>query len=121
MAPIKTCVIGVGLSGLTFHVPFILALPDLFALHAVLERSPKSSGGRVKERFGVDVKVVNTLNDVLNDEQIELVIVGTPNATHYDLIRGALLAGKHGKLCGNTFLRLFVATRGGRQLIPLAS
>jgi len=95
MSPIKTCVLGVGLSGLTFHVPFLLALPELFELHSVLERNPKSPGGKVKERFGVDVKIHRSFEDILKDEAIELVVVGTPNPTHYELVKGALEAGKH--------------------------
>lgn len=97
MSPIKTCVLGVGLSGLTFHVPFLLALPELFELHSVLERNPESAGGKVKERFGVEVKIHTTFEDVLKDEAVELVIVGTPNATHYEFVKASLEAGKHGK------------------------
>ncbi|KAF8914061.1 hypothetical protein CPB84DRAFT_1758277 [Gymnopilus junonius] len=93
--PINTCVLGVGLSGLTFHIPFILALPDVFALQSVLERKPSTPGGKVKERFGVDVKIHTSLDDVLADPQVELVIVGTPNDTHYSFVKAALNAGKH--------------------------
>jgi predicted dehydrogenase len=95
MAPIKTCVLGVGLAGLTFHVPFILALPDLFTLYAVLERNPRSPGGKVKERFGVETKIYKTIDEVVGDEEIELVVVATPNDTHYALAKAALEAGKH--------------------------
>jgi len=94
MSPIKTCVLGVGLSGLTFHVPFLLALPELFELHSVLERNSKSPGGKVKERFGLGVKIHTSFDDVLKDGAIELVIVGTPNPTHYEFVKGALEAGK---------------------------
>ncbi|KAF9483954.1 NAD(P)-binding protein [Pholiota conissans] len=93
--PINTCVLGVGLSGLTFHVPFILALSDVFTLHSVLERNPKSEGGKVKERFGVQVRVHRSIQNVLADKDIELVIIGTPNETHYDFAKEALNAGKH--------------------------
>lgn len=93
--PIKTCVLGIGLAGLTFHVPFILALPDIFTLHAVLERNPQSIGGKVHERFGVIVKIYTTLEAVLNDTEVELVIVGTPNHTHYEFAKASLQAGKH--------------------------
>lgn len=95
--PINTCVLGVGLAGLTFHVPFILALPDVFNLHSVLERNPKTEGGKVKERFGVDVKIHRSLEEVLADKDIELIIVGTPNETHYEFAKAALNAGKHGQ------------------------
>ncbi|KAF7301390.1 NAD binding rossmann fold [Mycena indigotica] len=95
MAPIKTCVLGVGLAGLTFHAPFILALPELFTLVAILERNPHSEGGKLHERFGVTVKIHNTIEQVLQDSDIELVIVGTPNSTHYSYAKAALEAGKH--------------------------
>ncbi|KAG9317609.1 hypothetical protein JVU11DRAFT_1818 [Chiua virens] len=78
MAPIKTCVLGVGLAGLTFHVPFVLALPELFTLYAVLERNPQSPGGKVKERFGVEMKIYRTIEEVVNDQEIELVIQRPP-------------------------------------------
>ncbi|CAK5275732.1 unnamed protein product [Mycena citricolor] len=94
-APIKTCVLGVGLAGLTFHAPFILALPEHFDLVAVLERNPASDGGKLKERFGITKKIHNTLEQVLADPEIELVVIGTPNATHYPYAKAALEAGKH--------------------------
>ncbi len=50
----------------------------------------------MKERFGLDVKIHTSFDDVLKDDAIELVIVGTPNATHYEFVKGALEAGKHG-------------------------
>jgi len=94
---IKTCVLGTGLAGLTFHIPFILALPDLFTLHSVLERNPKTPGGRLHDRFGVSAKIHTTFEAVLADEEIELIIVGTPNDTHYSFAKAALEAGKHGR------------------------
>jgi predicted dehydrogenase len=94
--PIKTAVCGVGLAGLTFHVPFVLALPELFTLSAVLERNPKTPGGKVHERFGVTTIIYRSLEELLADSEIELVIVGTPNSTHYDFAKAALQAGKHG-------------------------
>ncbi|KAI0265158.1 NAD-P-binding protein [Gloeopeniophorella convolvens] len=93
--PIRTCVLGVGLAGLTFHVPFVLALPDLFSLVAVLERNPATPGGKLHERFGVAVRIHRTLHSVLDDPDIDLVVVGTPNGTHYEFAKSALLAGKH--------------------------
>lgn len=91
-SPIKTCVIGVGLAGTTFHIPFILSLPQ-FTLTAVLERNPSTEGGKVKERFGVSVKIHNDLDAVLSDPEIELVIVGSPNHTHFQIAKSVLNAG----------------------------
>ena len=36
-----------------------------------------------------------TVPELLQDEEIELVVILTPVGTHYDLIKDALLAGKH--------------------------
>jgi predicted dehydrogenase len=96
LRPIKTCVLGVGLAGLTFHVPFVLALPELFTLAAVLERNPETPGGKVHQRFGITTRIHRTIEEVVNDSDIELVIVGTPNDTHYPFAKAALQAGKHG-------------------------
>ncbi|KAH9927152.1 oxidoreductase [Epithele typhae] len=99
MAPIKACVVGLGLGGLAFHVPFVLALPDLFTLHAVMERNPAGPGGKVQERFGEKAMqgtiIHRTFEDVLADAQVELVIITTPSETHYELAKRALEAGKH--------------------------
>lgn len=89
---------GVGLAGLTFHVPFILALPEVFSLHSVLERNPLSPGGKVNERFGVEIKIHRSLDQVLEDSTVELVIICTPNDTHYPFAKAALEAGKHGAI-----------------------
>jgi predicted dehydrogenase len=62
----------------------------------VLERNPRTEGGKVKERFGVTTKIYRSLDEVLADPEIELVIVGTPNDTHYSFAKAALTAGKHG-------------------------
>ena len=89
-----------GLAGLTLHVPFVLSLPNLFTLYAVLERKPASPGGKVEQRFGSKategVRIYNSLEQVFEDPQIELVIVATPSETHYEFAKRALEAGKHG-------------------------
>ncbi|KAH9894410.1 oxidoreductase [Cubamyces lactineus] len=99
MAPIKTCVLGVGLGGLTFHIPFVLALPHLFKLHAVMERNPAGPGGKLQARFGEEaakgVIIHRTIDDVLADPEVELVVISTPSETHYELAKKCLQAGKH--------------------------
>lgn len=94
--PVNTCVLGAGLSALTFQIPFILALPELFNLHSVLERNPLTPGGKVYERFGVQVTVYRSLDKVLADPAIELIVIGTPGETHYLFAKASLEAGKHG-------------------------
>ena len=48
----------------------------------MLEPNPQSSGGEVKECFGVETKIYRTIDDVVGDKEIELVIVSTPNSLY---------------------------------------
>ncbi|PCH41309.1 NAD(P)-binding protein [Wolfiporia cocos MD-104 SS10] len=86
--PIQTAVLGVGLGGLAFHIPFVLALPQHFTLRAVWERNPAGAGGKLTARFGAEaaagVTICRTYEDILSDDEIELVVISTPSATHYD-------------------------------------
>lgn len=73
-----------GLSATVFHIPFIQALPDLFVLHSVMERSASPTNSRARDRYGDGIKVVNSLDEVLTDAEVECVVISTPNDTHFD-------------------------------------
>lgn len=77
------------MSGRVFHTPFIDQSAH-FTLRAVVERSKKLA----KEDYPGIISY-DTVDALLADEEIELVIVNTPNDTHVDFARKALLAGKH--------------------------
>jgi predicted dehydrogenase len=77
------------MSGWVFHAPFIANDPH-FKLYAVWERSKNLA----EEKYP-DIKTIRTLEALLADDAIELVIVNSPNYTHYDYTKKALLAGKH--------------------------
>ena len=89
MQQIKTALCSFGMSGWVFHAPFI-HLHDGFELYAVFERT-KNLG---KKKYP-GIKTFRSLEDMLADEAIELVIVNTPNYTHFEYAKLALLAGKH--------------------------
>lgn len=89
MKPIKTGILAYGMSGRLFHAPFVAAHPG-FELYAVTERNKKAA----KERYP-EVKSYNSIEDLLGDEAVEVVIINTPNNTHYDFAKKALQAGKH--------------------------
>lgn len=89
MKIINTALCSFGTSGLVFHAPFIDAHPG-FNLYAVWERSKKKAA----EHYP-GIRSFDTLESMLADEAIELVIVNTPNHTHFEFAKKALLAGKH--------------------------
>jgi predicted dehydrogenase len=77
------------MSGKLFHAPFIAVHPG-FELYSVLERSKK----QVQEIYPA-VKSVSSMEEILNDPEVELVVVNTPNYTHFEYASKALMAGKH--------------------------
>lgn len=89
MQKIKTALCSFGMSGWVFHAPFI-HLHEGFELYAVFERTKNLAA----EKYP-GIKTFRSLEDMLADEAIELVIVNTPNYTHYQYAKLALLAGKH--------------------------
>jgi scyllo-inositol 2-dehydrogenase (NADP+) len=87
--PINTALLSYGMSGEVFHAPLLEAHPG-FYLSKVLQRS----SDKAKLRYP-NIQVVRTLDEVLSDGEIELVVVNTINDTHYDFACKALQAGKH--------------------------
>ncbi|MBB2151014.1 Gfo/Idh/MocA family oxidoreductase [Pedobacter gandavensis] len=86
---IITGLMAYGMSGKVFHAPFVDAHPG-FTLHAVTERNQKNAATDYP-----GIISYNTIEDLISDEQIELIIINTPNYTHYEYVKKALKAGKH--------------------------
>ena len=110
MRPINTALCSFGMSGWVFHAPFIQVHPG-FKLYAVCERTKKLAQQKYPE-----VKSYNTIEAMLEDEAVELVVVNTPNYTHYEFAKLALLAGKH-VIVEKPFV---VYAEQGEELIELA-
>jgi scyllo-inositol 2-dehydrogenase (NADP+) len=89
MIPINTALCSFGMSGWVFHAPFLNINPG-FNLYAVWERTKNLA----EEKYP-GIKTYRTLEDLLADSSVELVIVNTPNNTHYEYTEKALEAGKH--------------------------
>ncbi|MEO6721424.1 MAG: Gfo/Idh/MocA family oxidoreductase [Ferruginibacter sp.] len=89
MQPVKTAVLSFGLSGKVFHAPFIDLHPG-FELTGIWERSKKLIG-----EIYPGVTSYDSLEEILADDTIELVVVNTPTATHYGYAKQVLQAGKH--------------------------
>jgi predicted dehydrogenase len=86
---IKVGLMAYGMSGKIFHAPFF-AYHDGFDLVAIVERSKNDA---VKD-YPQTITYRN-VEDLLTNENIELVVINTPNYTHYEFAKAALNAGKH--------------------------
>ncbi|MBK0369754.1 Gfo/Idh/MocA family oxidoreductase [Flavobacterium agrisoli] len=89
MKKIKTALLSYGMSGKVFHAPFLQLHPG-FELVGSWERSKKLIQNDYPE-----VKSFDTLDAILQDDSIDLVVVNTPVATHYEYTKKVLEAGKH--------------------------
>jgi scyllo-inositol 2-dehydrogenase (NADP+) len=89
MVPIKTAICSFGMSGRVFHAPFLHVNPG-FEFYSVWEREKNLAAAIYPW-----VRTCRTLDELLGDPLVELVIVNTPNYTHFDYAKQALLAGKH--------------------------
>lgn len=81
--------IGYGMAGRTFHAPVIQSVPNL-RLKKVVERHTNEA----RKRYPW-VEVVPDATALLQDEEIDLVVIATPNISHFDVARQSLKANKH--------------------------
>ncbi len=89
MRPIKTAIASFGLSGQVFHAPFLNDHPG-FDLIAIGERSKDL----VRHRYPNVVRP-HSFEELISIHEVELVVVNTPDVTHYDYCKKALLSDKN--------------------------
>lgn len=89
MKPINAALCSFGMSGWVFHAPFLKVNPG-FNLYAVWERSKNLA----EEKYP-GIKTFRSLEAMLADDAVEMVVVNTPNYTHFGYTKKALEAGKH--------------------------
>ncbi|KIF94393.1 oxidoreductase [Enterobacter cloacae] len=86
---IRVGLIGYGYASKTFHAPLIAGTPGM-ALAAV-----SSSDATKVHADWPTVPVVSEPKHLFNDPNIDLIVIPTPNDTHFPLAKAALEAGKH--------------------------
>jgi scyllo-inositol 2-dehydrogenase (NADP+) len=85
---LRVGLIGFGLAGQVFHAPVVSAVEGL-ELACILE--PRASLAQQKYP---NVRVARTLEELLDDREIRLCVIATPNSTHFDLAKRCMLAGR---------------------------
>jgi scyllo-inositol 2-dehydrogenase (NADP+) len=89
MRKIKVGLVGYGFSGATFHAPLLSVLSE-FEITMVVSSKKETVLHDLK-----DVEVVTSLEEVLEDATIDLVVITTPSGMHYEMAKQSLQAGKH--------------------------
>ncbi len=89
MQLVKVGLCAFGMSGKVFHAPFLNEHPGFF-LSAIVERSKEES----KEKYP-DATIYLSVEEMLKNEDIDVVVVNTPVQTHFEFAKMALEAGKN--------------------------
>lgn len=81
--------VGFGLAGRYFHAPVINAVPGL-RVATILQRTGDSAA-----QLYPDARIVRTLDDLLAIDSLKLIVIATPNQSHFPLAKHCLEAGRH--------------------------
>ncbi|PKF74454.1 Gfo/Idh/MocA family oxidoreductase [Chryseobacterium sp. PMSZPI] len=89
MQLVKAGLCAFGMSGKVFHAPFLKEHPG-FSISAIVERSKEESKVKYPE-----ATIYCSVEEMLQNADVELVIINTPVQTHYEYAKKALEAGKN--------------------------
>lgn len=89
MQLVKVGLCAFGMSGKVFHAPFLKEHPGFF-MAAVVERSKNESHSDYPES-----RIYRSVEEMLQQADIEVVVVNTPVQTHFEYAKMALEAGKN--------------------------
>ncbi|MCU1517541.1 MAG: putative oxidoreductase [Pseudarthrobacter sp.] len=90
-APIRTAVVGFGISGKVFHAPLLAADPN-YSLDVIVTADPARAAAAA--RLYPRARIVPTPEDLFAlAGDLDLVVLGTPPLTHLDLGAAAIACG----------------------------
>jgi predicted dehydrogenase len=86
--PVRVGLIGYGYAGKTFHAPLIRSVPGLRLTHV---------GSTKPDVVQADLpgSTVSSAEDISTHPEVDLVVIASPNESHFPLAAAALRAGKH--------------------------
>ncbi|TDW29272.1 Gfo/Idh/MocA family protein [Cryobacterium psychrophilum] len=87
-SPIRTAVIGFGLSGRTFHSPFIAVNPEFSLDVIVTGNAERQADARA---LHPNARIMSSTNELFaRCDDLDLVVIGSPPASHVELAHAAL-------------------------------
>lgn len=112
---IRTAIIGFGVSGKIFHAPLLAADPD-FEISIIATSNPERQRQAAHEY--PQATIVPDYQEVLKAaDQLDLLVIGTPPQTHFEIARAALEHGLN-VVIDKPFV---VRSEQGEELIALAT
>ena len=89
---VNVAVIGYGYAGRCFHT-YLIGLAEELNLYAIASRNAERRQSATENYPGV--KSYETIDQVIADDDVQLVVLATPHDTHAELAIKAMDAGKH--------------------------
>lgn len=89
MQEINVALCSYGMSGVVFHGPLLETHPG-YKISKILERNREDSAGKHPGS-----EIVRDFDSIINDHDIELVVVNTPDHLHFEMTAKVIEAGKH--------------------------
>ena len=83
----NVAIIGYGMSAKVFHIPLIQVTPA-FNLYAIVQRNPTAENDASKDHPGI--KLYRSSEDMVQDPDVDVVVINTIPASHFELCRLAL-------------------------------
>jgi len=92
MNKLVVAIVGFGKSATRYHLPYLLARKNI-GVKYIVDPNNLASLHEKYEDYGI--KFVETVEDAMSDDEVQLLTLCTPPSTHYDLAKRALLSGKN--------------------------
>lgn len=94
--------IGFGNSVCRYHLPYVERRPDTIKVKYIYRREEDRKGDEERETWYPHITFTTDIDQVMNDEEVNLVVVNTPDAFH---VFYTMMALEHGKnvLCEKPF------------------
>ncbi len=85
-------IIGFGMAGQVFHAPIINSIPQL-ELTKIVTTNVKAI--ETIKKLYPNTEIVSDVSLILEDDDIDLIVIATPNTSHFELATQGLMANKH--------------------------
>ncbi len=89
MKKIGVGIVGFGFSSTTFHIPLLQTIEE-YDIRAIV-----SSKEEVVKETLPNVQVEATIGGLVKRDDIDLVVITSPNTTHFPFVKEAIQHGKH--------------------------
>ena len=87
--------IGFGNSVTRYHLPYVKVRADKIKVKMIYRRQEDRLGNEAEESYYPDIHFTTNLDEVLNDPEINLIVVNTPDEFHVSYAMKSLEHGKH--------------------------